>query len=455
MSAPARLKLGLAMVSNGTHAAGWRLPGAHADAGLDFSIWKKMAQEAEAAKFHFIFLADGQAVRTNAKDDEALSYSGRIDQFEPLTIIAALSAVTERIGFVATASTTYNEPYTIARKYASLDHMSSGRVGWNVVTSWSEAEAKNFSREKHLEHATRYRRAEEFVDVVTGLWDSWEDDAFLRDQRGGRYFDPAKMHVLNHRGEFFSVKGPLNVARPLQGYPVIAQAGSSEPGQELAARTADLVYTAQRDIASAKAFYASVKGKAAAYGRAPEDLVVMPGGLIVVGESEQQARDRLGELEALIHPVHGLSVLANLFGDLSAYPLDEPLPDIVLDGPVKSIAGSMAKQAKEQRMTIRQLYTFLSGGAAHQQIVGSPKQIADHMQEWFEAKACDGFNLMIPYYPQGLTEVIQLLLPELRRRGLFRDEYEGRTLRENMGLRRPPHGFGVRHSTQQLQMAEN
>ena len=434
------LKLGLAMVSNGTHAAGWRLPGAQADAGVDFALWKRMAQQAEAAKFHFIFLADGQAVRTNAKDDEALSYSGRIDQFEPLTIISALAAVTERIGFVATASTSYNEPFTIARKYASLDYISGGRVGWNVVTSWSEAEAKNFSREKHFDHDFRYRRAEEFVDVVTGLWDSWEDDAFLRDQAGGRYFDPAKMHVLNHKGEFFSVKGPLNSPRPPQGYPVIAQAGSSEPGQELAARTADLVYTAQRDFASAKAFYDSVKGRAAKYGRSPDDMLVMPGGLIVVGESDQQAQDRLGELEALIHPVHGLSVLANLFGDLSGYPLDEPLPDIVLNGPIKSIASTMARQAKEKGMTIRQLYTFLSGGAAHQQIVGSPARIADHMQEWFEGRACDGFNLMIPYYPDGLTEVIDLLLPELRRRGLFREEYSGRTLRENLGLARPAHG---------------
>ena len=265
-----QMKLGLNIVANGAHAAGWRMPGAQADAAMDIRLWKRMAQAAERARFHFMFWADGIAVRHSARDDDELSYNPRIDVFEPLTLIGALAAVTERIGFLASASTTYNDPYHVARKFASLDHISEGRVGWNVVTSWSEQEAFNFGRDSHMEHALRYRRAEEFVDVVFGLWDSWEDDAFVRDKTGGQYFDPAKLHTLNHRGETFAVKGPLNVARPLQGYPVIAQAGSSGPGQDLGARIADLIYTAQKTKEDACAFYASVKAHGAAAGRDPD-----------------------------------------------------------------------------------------------------------------------------------------------------------------------------------------
>ncbi|WP_431284338.1 LLM class flavin-dependent oxidoreductase [Humitalea sp. 24SJ18S-53] len=442
-----QMKLGLSMVQNGTHLAAWRHPGSPLGGALDFKLWKRMAQAAEAAKIHFMFWADGAAVRINAKSDDDLSYNGRIEQFEPTTLMAAISAVTERIGLIATASTTYNEPYTVARKFASLDYLSEGRVGWNVVTSWSEQEAVNFNRDKHLDHSVRYRRAEEFFDVVLGLWDSWEDDAFLRDREGGRYFDPAKMHVLAHKGEHFSVRGPLNIARPVQGYPVIAQAGSSEPGQDLAARTADLVYTAQQNLAEAQAFYASVKGRLAAYGRSPDDMLVMPGAMIVVGETDEAARDKLAELEALIHPKIGMGILERTVGDLSAYPVDGPVPDLTGDGPVKSISGKTLRLAREQGLTIRQLYTRLSGGSGHYQIVGSAKTIVDEMEAWFLGGGCDGFNMMLPYYPDGLEDVLRLVVPELQRRGLFRTEYEGRTLRENLGLRRPAHHTGVPRST--------
>lgn len=436
-----QLKIGLSLVSNGTHPAGWRLPEARADAALDFALWKEMAQAAERAKIHFIFLADGIAVRTAASDDDALSYSGRIDQFEPLTLISALSAVTERIGFISTASTTYNEPFHIARKFASIDHISGGRGGWNVVTSWSEAEAKNFSRDKHLEHSIRYGRAEEFVDVVRGLWDSWEDDAFERDKIGGRYFDPAKMHVLNHVGEDFSVRGPLNIARPIQGYPVIAQAGSSEPGQELAARTADLIYTAKQKREDAIAFYNSVKGRFHKYGRTPDQALVMPGIMPVIGRTEQEARDKYEQIQQLIHPKVGLAMLARTFGDLSSYPLDGPLPDDlpVLDG-VKSHRDPLLRMAREGNLTIRQLYERVTGAAGHLQLCGTPKSIADTMEEWFTTGACDGFNIMAPYFPAGLYEFLDQVIPELQRRGLFHNEYEGRTLRENLGLARPKHG---------------
>ncbi|MFB9949212.1 LLM class flavin-dependent oxidoreductase [Rhizobium puerariae] len=435
-----QLKIGLSLVSNGTHPAGWRLPEARADAALDFSLWKEMAQAAEQAKIHFIFLADGIAVRTAASDDDALSYSGRIDQFEPLTLIAGLAASTQKIGYIATASTTYNEPFHIARKFASLDFISGGRVGWNVVTSWSEAEARNFSREKHLEHSIRYGRAEEFVDVVRGLWDSWEDDAFMRDKEGGRYFDPAKMHVLNHVGEDFSVRGPLNIARPPQGYPVIAQAGSSEPGQELAARTADLIYTAKQRREDARAFYQSVKGRFGKYGRSTGSALVMPGIMPVIGRTMEEAQARYQRIQELIHPKVGLAMLARTFGDLSSYPLDGPLPDNLptLDG-VKSHRDPLLRMAREENLTIRQLYMRVTGAAGHLQLCGTPESIADTMAEWFNAGACDGFNIMAPYFPDGLYEFLDQVVPVLQKRGLFRTDYEGNTLRENLGLARPAH----------------
>ncbi|MBL0935926.1 MAG: NtaA/DmoA family FMN-dependent monooxygenase, partial [Rhizobiaceae bacterium] len=237
------MKLGLNLVANGAHGGGWRMADAHLGAAIDVRMWKRLAKEAEKAKFHFMFWADGLAVRSSAKDEAQLSSASRIDVFEPMTLLSALSAVTERMGFIATASTTYYEPFHLARFFASLDHITEGRVGWNVVTSWSEQEALNFGREKHMEHGARYRRAGEFVDLVFGLWDSWEDDAFIRDKASGQYFDPAKLHIPHHRGEHFTVRGPLNAARPIQGYPVIAQAGSSGPGQDLAGRTAELIYT--------------------------------------------------------------------------------------------------------------------------------------------------------------------------------------------------------------------
>jgi FMN-dependent oxidoreductase (nitrilotriacetate monooxygenase family) len=435
-----QLKIGLSLVSNGTHPAAWRLPEARADAALDFSLWKEMAQAAEQAKIHFVFLADGIAVRTAASDDDALSYSGRIDQFEPLTLIAGLAACTERLGYIATASTTYNEPFHIARKFASLDFISGGRVGWNVVTSWSEAEAKNFSREKHLEHSIRYGRAEEFVDVVRGLWDSWEDDAFIRDKEDGRYFDPNKMHVLNHVGEDFSVRGPLNIARPPQGYPVIAQAGSSEPGQELAARTADLIYTAKQKCEDSQAFYRSVKGRFPKYGRSPDSALVMPGIMPVIGRTIEEAVAKYQRIQELIHPKVGLAMLARTFGDLSGCPLDGPLPENLpmLDG-VKSHREPLLRMARENNLTIRQLYMRVTGAAGHLQLCGTPESIADTMEQWFSSGACDGFNIMAPYFPDGLYEFLDLVIPVLQKRGLFRTEYVGKTLRENLGLARPAH----------------
>lgn len=448
MTSPLKDKmiLGFSLAANGTHKAGWRHPDAVDGVAVDIGCWMDMAKAAEAAKVHFIFLADGVAVRTEADDTDLLSYNGRIDQFEPLTLIAALSAVTSRIGFVATASTTYNEPYHIARKYASLDHISHGRAGWNVVTSWSQQEALNFSRDSHLQHETRYRRAEEFVDVVFGLWDGWEDDAFLRDKAEGRYFDPAKLHVLDHKGEFFQVRGPLNIPRPPQGRPVIAQAGGSEPGQALAARTADLIYTAQQTKEDAVAFRHGILERVAFAGRDPGQVRVLPGVHVVIGDTQDEAEAKFEELQALIHPKIGLSLLKHVFGDMSGLPLDEPLPESFstdTEG-TKSIKKMWAEKARRENLTIRQLYQLIGVSAGHFQLVGTPASIADTLEEWFRAGACDGFNFMVPYMPGGLDAVTQKLIPELQRRGLAQTDYAGETLRENLGLHRPAEGEWMR-----------
>lgn len=428
-------------MSSGHHVAAWRHPDARADGGLNFQHFRQIAQTAERGKFDMIFFADGVAVRDRG-GTEALSRSA-VAHFEPLTLLSALSVVTERIGLTATVSTTYNEPYHLARKFASLDHLSGGRAGWNLVTSATEVEAKNFNREQHMEHTLRYERAREFVDVATALWDSWEDDAFLRDKESGVYFDPDKLHIPNHRGKHFSVRGPLNVARPLQGYPVIIQAGSSDDGQELAAQTAEVIFTAQQTLAEAQAFYSSVKGKLAKYGRSPDHLKIMPGVFPVIGKTEQEAKDKYEQLQELIHPTIGLGLLSNLLSgvDLSSYPLDGPLPDLPETNLAKSRQKLLIDLAQRENLTIRQLYLRIAGARGHRQILGTPEQIADQLEDWFVNGGADGFNIMPPWLPGGLDEFVDLVIPELQRRGLFRTEYEGRTLRENLGLPRPVNQF--------------
>lgn len=438
MSAKKQLRLGAFLMSSGHHLAAWRYPDAKADGGLSFEHFKQVAQTAERGKFDIIFFADGVAVRDRGNIN-ALSRAGHVAHFEPLTLLSALSVVTERIGLAATVSTTYNEPFHLARKFASLDYLSGGRAAWNLVTSATNAEAQNFNLEKHPDHSPRYQRAREFVEVVTKLWDSWEDDAFLRDKESGVYFDPDKLHVPNHKGEFFSVKGPLNVARPPQGYPVVIQAGSSEDGKNLAAETAEVIFTAQQTLEDAQAFYADVKGRLARYGRSPDRLKIMPGIFPVIGRTEQEAQEKFELLQELIHPEVGLGLLSGLVGsvDLSNYSLDDPLPDL----PETQLAQSRLKLVKDlaqrEQLTIRQLYLAIAGARGHRQIVGTPEYIADQLEEWFVNGGADGFNIMPPYLPGGLDEFVDLVIPELQRRGLFRTEYEGHTLRENLGLPRP------------------
>ena len=441
MAVRSHLRLGAFLYPTGHHIAAWLHPVAQADAGSNFAHYVELAQLAERGKFDLIFMADG--VGTRGTDIEALSRTATryVAQFEPITLLSALAAVTRNIGFVATASTSYNEPYHIARKFASLDHISGGRAGWNLVTSSSEHEAHNFGRDEHYAHGERYERAEEFADVVTGLWDTWEEGAFPRDKQSGLYFDPEKQHVLNHKGKFFKVRGPLNVARSPQGHPVLVQAGSSEPGKELAARTAEVVFTAHQTFEDARTFYADLKGRLRKYGRHADDLKVMPGIFPVVGRTIAEAEEKFEQIQELIHPVVGLALLSGMTGgvDLSAYPLDGPVPALPETNASKSRQRLLLDLAHRENLTIRQLYLRIAGARGHRQIVGTPAQIADEMQHWFTGGAADGFNIMPPHLPVGLRDFVDLVLPELRRRGLFRNEYEGTTLRQNLGLRTPQH----------------
>ena len=443
-----QIKLGAFLMNTGHHVAAWRHPDAKADGGLDFAHYRQLAQTAERAKFDMVFLADGVAVRRDYNLD-SLSRSGQLVHFEPLTLLSALAAVTEHVGLVATASTTYNEPYHIARKFASLDYLSNGRAGWNVVTSASEAEAHNFNREKHMDHALRYERAREFLQVVKGLWDSWDDDAFIQDKAAGLYVDPDKIHTLNHRGKHFAVRGPLNVGRPPQGYPVIVQAGASEDGQDFAASTAEVIFTAQQTLEEAQAFYRGIKGRLAQYGRTPEQLKIMPGVFPVIGQTEAEAKEKYDQLQNLIHPSVGLALLSGNIGgfDLSDYPLDGPLPELPETNLNKSRQKLVTDLARRENLTIRQLYQAIAGARGHRTIWGTPEQIADQLEEWFVKDAADGFNIMPPYLPGGLDEFVQQVIPILQQRGLFRAEYEGQTLRENLGLSRPASQYSATKST--------
>ncbi|MCH5529010.1 LLM class flavin-dependent oxidoreductase [Pseudomonas syringae pv. syringae] len=441
MSTTARqMKLGAFLMATGHHVAAWRHPDVPADAGLDFKHYRHVARVAEAAKFDALFVADSVAAATG----DIASRMARSDHFEPLTLLSALSAVTEHIGLIATATTTYNEPYHVARKFASLDHLSGGRAGWNLVTSDAAAEAQNFGRAEHVAHAERYSRAREFHQVVTGLWDSWADDAFTRDKASGEYYDPARLHVLDHQGEHFRVKGPLNVARSPQGQPVVVQAGSSEVGRDLAAQTAEVVFTAQTSLASAQAFYADIKGRLRAFGRDADSLKIMPGVFIVVAETEALAKAKFESFQELVEPQVGVALLGRMLGnfDLSGYPLDGPLPELPLtDSGQRSRQKLLTELADQENLTLAQLGRRIAGGRGHYSLIGTPEQIADELQRWFEQGAADGFNVLVPHLPGGLQDVAQLLVPELQRRGLFRTEYEGTTLRENLGLQRPAYRF--------------
>jgi FMN-dependent oxidoreductase (nitrilotriacetate monooxygenase family) len=423
----------------GLHTGAWRYPGAYADANFNFAHIKSFAQKLEAAKFDAFFMADHLAVLNMPV--EALKRSHTVTSFEPFTLLSALAAVTERIGLAATASTTYDEPYHIARRFASLDHISNGRAAWNIVTTSNPDAARNFGHDEHAEHGERYKRAREFYDVVTGLWDSFADDAFIRDQESGIFIDPEKMHVLAHKGEELSVRGPLNIARPVQGWPVIVQAGQSDPGRQLAAETAELVFCSPRDLAGGKALYADIKGRMAAVGRDRSHLKILPAAFVVVGETVEEAKAKRAKLDSLVHYDSAIASLSISLGhDASGFDPDGQLPEIPETNASKSGRAQVLKLAADEKLTVRQLAQRY-GGYSGLAFVGTPQTIADEMQAWLDEEAADGFTVVFPYLPQGLDDVTQQLVPELQRRGLFRRDYEGSTLREHLGLPRPANRF--------------
>lgn len=434
-----RLHLGAFMRPVSLHTGAWRYPGAYPDANFNFQHLKSFALKLEAAKFDAFFMADHLAVLN--MPIEALRRSHTVTSFEPFTLLSALASVTERIGLVATASTTFEQPYHIARRFASLDHISGGRAGWNIVTTSNPDAARNFGLDDHVEHGERYTRAREFFDVVTGLWDSFADDAFIRDVESGLFFDPERLHVLDHSGPELKVRGPLNIARPPQGWPVIVQAGQSEPGRQLAAETAEVVFCSPRDLAAGRSLYADIKGRLAAVGREPGALKILPAAFVVIGDTVEEARAKRLKLDSLVHYESAIASLSIALGhDASGFEPEAPLPPIPQTNASKTGRAQVLKLAEEEGLTVRQL-AQRHGGYAGLAFVGTVETVADEMAAWLWEEGSDGFNIAFPYLPQGLDDVVEKLVPELQRRGLFRSDYEGTTLREHLGLSRPQNRF--------------
>jgi FMN-dependent oxidoreductase (nitrilotriacetate monooxygenase family) len=428
-----QLRFGAFMNLPSSHPTGWRHPDAVPETDLEFRYLAEMARTAERGKLDALFFQDSVAIPGSVATYGAPPFrvrSGRQAHIEPVSAIAALDAITRRVGLISTCTTSYNEPTNVARRFLTIDHISGGRAGWNLVTSQAEDEAVNFGRDAHFEHGVRYERAAEFHDVVVGLWDS-DDHGTTR--------------VLDHRGAHFTVRGPLELARSPQGRPVIAQAGSSDVGMELAARTADMVFTAQTMVADGKAFCAEMAARAARYGRARDHIRIFPGLMPVVGRSADEAREKYEQLRGLVDDTFGLGAVARLAGGLDIYKYDP-------DGPLPALPPSNAARARQQMviemgrrgMTIRQIGRVLGMSQGHRVAYGTPEQLADDMQEWLEAGACDGFNLLFAHYPKPLEEFVDLVVPELQRRGIFRTEYEGTTLRANLGVPIPTNGWRAR-----------
>ncbi|WP_020619378.1 LLM class flavin-dependent oxidoreductase [Paenibacillus daejeonensis] len=427
-----QLKLGVFVQGAGHHIAGWRMPEAKAGSE-NLELIVEIARIAEAAKFDMLFLADGL---TTARD----ATPSVIARFEPITLLSALAMATRQIGLAVTASTTYYEPFNLARLLASVDLISGGRVAWNVVTTSSTSAAANFSASEHLEHGLRYERAAEFVDVVQGLWDSWEPDPYIMNKETGEYVDASKLHELDHEGRFFTVKGPLNITQSPQGRPVMIQAGSSGIGMQLAAQYGEVVFTAQQTMEDAQAFYHELKSFLPRYNRTADQCHIMPGLLPVVGATEKEAQEKYEHLQSLIDDGGAYSLLSERFQlDMSQYELDEPVPDVPQTPGHKSRPQLLLKLARDKGYTLRELYREVAGARGHRIVVGTPVQLADHIQQWFEGQAADGFNIMPPYMPGGLQDFADGVIPELQNRGLFRREYDGSTLRSHLGLTMPAH----------------
>ncbi len=439
MSKPKRqVKLGVFFLGFGFHPAAWRHPASLAGGNPNIDYWIRLTKLAEQAKFDTVFLADFVGQAGGSPRGQGRNPTGY--HFEPLALMSALAAVTKNIGLVATVNTNFSDPYNVARRFAALDHLSNGRAAWNVVSSFSENAAKTIGIDKPLDHSSRYERAAEFVEVAKALWDGWEDDAFAQPNRDeGVYFDSSNAHPLSHRGKYFSVDGLLDSGRPVQGYPVLVQAGNSDTGKDFAARIAEMVYCSAQSIETARAYYADVKGRLAKYGREPGDILITPGLSPIIGQSEQEAQDKLGELQDRVDFTGAL----NMFGvDLSKYPLDGPLPE---DLPETENGKGRFQQfrdlARREKLTIRQLILRFAVVRGHNLVVGTPKHIADTIENWFVNHGADGFNVIPPLLPSGFEDFVKFVVPELQRRGLFRTEYVGKTLRENLGLSRPTNQF--------------
>lgn len=447
MSGKRQMHLNAFMRPVSIHTGAWRYPGAWPDANFNLEKMVHLIQTLERGCFDAFFMADHMAVLN--MPFKSLRRSHTVTSFEPFTLLSALAMVTKHIGLAATASTTYDAPYHIARRFASLDHLSGGRAAWNIVTTSNPDAAKNFGMKEAMEHDERYRRAKEFFDVVTGLWDSWADDALIRDVESGIFSDPDKVHVLDHQGEYLNVRGPLNIARPPQGWPVIVQAGASNAGRQVAAETAEMVFTSQRTLAEGQEYYSDVKSRAAKIGRNPEHIKILPSAMVMLGESEDEAKEKRELLDSLVHDDSTIASLSITLGhDASGFDPDGPLPDIPESNATQSGRAGAIRLAKRENLTVRQLARRI-GGHSGLAFNGTAKTVADGMEEWLEQRGSDGFTIQFPYVPGGLEDFVDKLVPELQRRGIFRNKYEGKTLRENLGLPRPENRFFVNNAARQ------
>jgi FMN-dependent oxidoreductase (nitrilotriacetate monooxygenase family) len=430
-AASRQMHLGVFVLGSGNHSAGWRHEGAFTS-HMELPVMQEIARISERGKFDLLFISDSMAM-------DPTDHPSFLCRFEPTTLITALAACTTHVGLGATVSTSFSEPFNVARIFASIDHLSAGRAAWNVVTSSNAKAALNFNLDEHIEHELRYARANEFVDVVRGLWDCWDDGAIVADKVTGRYIDADKVRPLNHHGRFFKVRGPLNMARCPQGRPVIIQAGGSPSGLELAARTADVVFSVVQELAPAKIAYADLKGRMAKYGRSPDEIAVLPGVMPIVGDSDAEAREKLAKLQSWITPTNAKTLVASRIGyDVSNYPLDGPVPPPPAALNSRTFPAVLYEMAKRENMTLRDLYNLTAAARGHWVLCGTPHRIADTLERWFVEGAADGFNILPAHFPGGFAEFVDRVVPELQRRGLFRRDYQGATLRDHFGLARVP-----------------